>query len=270
MPPRLVSGAIVAFWLVMTAWLIEREVVPMMLADASPSYMPNFTDEIGTPTILWFVERDGTRIGSATSRIMAGKGHTFEFHSTFLFNEKVPLLRQVNSVDRLGEDGKIRGMKVAFHTDKLGTYELRGDVVDDVLEPVILVNGVETRLFEIGKIDMRSQGSTVNTLTLVNRLRNLYEGQTWVSRRFDPFGNLRGQLIGADLLKSYAVPDLIAKVKIDSLHWHRKEVECFTIEYNEPGKDVIARTWVRRRDGLVLQQELNLFGMSVVIHRAPE
>ena len=42
------------------------------------------------------------------------------------------------------------------------------------------------------------------------------------------------------------------------------------IEYREPGKTrVVARTWVRRRDGLVLQQEASHEGMNVVLLRDP-
>ena len=51
--------------------------------------------------------------------------------------------------------------------------------------------------------------------------------------------------------------------------WGKKEVACLVIEYREPGKDVSARTWVRKSDGLVLQQEANHLGFAMILQRVP-
>ncbi|MBI2808959.1 MAG: hypothetical protein HYX68_28585 [Planctomycetes bacterium] len=270
MPPRLISGAILAFWLAMTAWLIEREVVPMMLADASPSYMPNFTDEIGTPTILWFVYHDGNRIGSATSRIVRGPDHTFDFQTNLLFNEKMPSIRQVERSNRVTEAGELRAFKFSITIAKGDTFEIRGKVEAQTLRPRVFYNGMETKLFDLGEIDMGQQGSSVNSMALVNRLRNLHDGQTWTIPPFDPMRNMREKFGGLALLKSFSVPVYIARVKTDALNWHGKQVACYKIEYQEPGKEVTASTWVRRADGLVLQQEAAHFGSEMIVRRAPE
>ena len=40
------TAAIIIFWLGMTGWLIQREVVPMMIADAAPALHINLLDEV--------------------------------------------------------------------------------------------------------------------------------------------------------------------------------------------------------------------------------
>src|ERR1700730_10545815 len=110
MPPRLITGAILVFWLAMTGWLIQREVVPAMLAEASPSFMPNLTAEISAPIITWIILRDGDRIGSAHSRF-AKDGRDFQFRATFNFNDKMETLQHAEIVDRVTDDGR----PVALH-----------------------------------------------------------------------------------------------------------------------------------------------------------
>ena len=66
------------------------------------------------------------------------------------------------------------------------------------------------------------------------------------------------------------VPMLEAEVIVDALPWHGQDapVTCYRIDYHEPGKKVTARTWVRRRDGLVLQQEAEHQGRRIILQRA--
>ncbi|MSQ95186.1 MAG: hypothetical protein EXR98_11610 [Gemmataceae bacterium] len=265
MPPRLITGAILAFWLGMTGWLLYREVMPAMLAEVSPSYMPDFTEELSTPVVTWTIFRDGVQIGHANSRI--GKmGAGFQLNSSFHFNEKVAPLELVESVDLVSDGLKLQGFRYKFVLTDLGTFEVKGKVIDDAMEPKLFVNGAESKLLDLGKIDMGQQSSFVSTLNLVNRLRYLHEGQTWKVHSFDPSSSIQ-KLGGGDLFKLFAVPPLIAQVKTGDLPWDGKDIPCYKIEYREAGKDVTARTWARRLDGLVLRQELSLFGINMVFER---
>jgi hypothetical protein len=265
MPPRLITGAILAFWLGMTGWLLYSEVVPAMLAEVSPSYMPDFTEELSTPVVTWTIYRNGDQIGHANSRI-AKVGSGFQLNSSFLFNDKVAPLELVESVDLVSDDLKLKGLRYKFILTDLGTFEVKGKVIDNALEPHLFVNGVESKILDLGKIDMAQQSSFVSTLNLVNRLRYLHEGQTWKVHSFDPSSSIQ-KLGGGDLFKLFTVPPLIAQVKTGDLVWHGKGVPCYKIEYREAGKDVSARTWASRLDGLVLRQELSLFGINMVFER---
>ena len=109
MPPRLITLAIIAFWLTMTGFLIHYEVMPMMLAEVSPHFQPDLTDEISSPLVGWTVLRDGNRIGSGTSKVIANDDGQFEFRSSFHF-EKLSIgnsahIRSLENVYRVTEDG---------------------------------------------------------------------------------------------------------------------------------------------------------------------
>ena len=281
MPPRLITGAIIAFWLTMTGLLIHREVVPMMLAEVSPHYQPDLTDEIGSPLVGWTVLHEGKRIGSATSKVTGNDDGSYEFRSTFHFDklalgpEKLRInIRLMENTYRVTETGKLLAVstKVAAH---LGgnkeafappdiTIGIEGEVVNDIFEPRVILPGFEHKL---DKIHLRQEGSIVNPMHLVSRLRGLRPGQTWKVKRIDAFQALTEKLM-ADFGKNMNVPALIAEVKTDTLTWDKREVVCNVIEYWELGKEVTARTWVRRSDGLVLQQEAS-FGFEVVLQRVP-
>ena len=276
MPPRMITAGILVFWLAMTALLIQREVVPMMLAEASPNFQPDLTDEIGSPMVGWNIFRDEKRIGSATSKVSANNDSTFELRSTFHFDRfsiGPAHLRTMENMYRVDRDGKL----LAFSTKVSGVFDaakpafgppdytivVEGEVVDEMIEPRVNLAGFEHKL---DKIHLRQEGSIVNPMHLINRLRGLRPGATWKVKRVDAFDALANQFGG--IAKKTKVPDLIATVKLDTLEWDRKEVACHVIEYRDLGKDVSARTWVRRVDGLVLQQEAT-FGFSLKLQRTP-
>ena len=267
MPSRLMTGAILAFWLGMTALLIQREVVPMMVADASPTYQLDLTDEIGAPLIGWRIKNDGKRAGSATSRIVAKEDRGYEFHSTFHFDKALSGLKQIESVDRINEDGKLQALSIKI-THEHGLFEIRGEVVNQAMEPQFL-DGEGNKLFQWGKIDMAQQGSVINTLSLLSRLRRLDEGQTFKVTGLDPFRGV-AHALGGGLIKQMSAPSsLIATVSIGTLTWNKREVSCYKIEYHETGKEVNARTWVRKLDGMVLQQESSHLGFEMTVERIP-
>jgi hypothetical protein len=274
MPPRIITVGIIVFWLAMTALLIQREVVPMMLAEASPNFQPDLTDEIGSPLVGWTIFRDGERVGSGTSRVTANNDATFELRSAFHFDKfSVGLahLRTMENMYRVNPEGKL----LAFSTTVSGnlghkpgfgppdfTGSVEGEVVNDTIEPRVALLGFEHKL---DKIHLRQEGSIVNPMHLVNRLRGLRPGMTWKVKRVDALDAVLTQF---GVAKSKRVPDLIATVKADKLNWDRKEFACNVIEYHEPGKEVNASTWVRRIDGLVLRQEAT-FGFKLTLERAP-
>lgn len=273
MPSRLMIGAILAFWLGMTSLLIQREVVPMMVADASPTYQLDLTDEIGAPLIGWQIKRDGKRAGSATSRIVAKEDRSYEFHSTFHFDKAFLQVKQIENVDRINEDRKLQAFSIKFTLESGLTVEIRGEVANQEMIPSLFIDGEEDKMFQWGKIDMAQQGAVINPMSLLSRLSRLNEGQTWKITMFDPFCGARLP-VGGDLVKHLvkdmsAPPALVAKVTTDKLTWNKKEVSCYKIEYHEPGKDVSARTWVRKLDGMVLQQESSRLSFEMTLERIP-
>jgi hypothetical protein len=170
---------------------------------------------------------------------------------------------------RVTEEGKLLALAAKVQArlgliDQLLTVGIKGEVVNDVLEPHIFLDQLEQKL---DPIDLARQGSILNPMHPLNRLRGLHTGQTWRITMFDPLQGAQNKFVG-DIAKSrVTIPALIAEVKTDTLTWQHREVDCFKIEYHEPGKDVTASTWVRRGDGLVLQQEASHFGFEIISER---
>jgi hypothetical protein len=275
MPHRLITISILAFWMSMTGWLIYREVVPMLLADDSPTVQIDLTDEVGSPLVGWFVyDKKNERIGSAISKIVANKDRSYDFRSSYHF-EKLDFgpgrIRRLENVFRASEDGKLQALSARFEFDAPGVpdivVEVDGEVEDHMLEPRISFKG--QKFLTLDKIDMREQGSVVNPMLLVNRLRGLREGRSWRITLFDPFRGMTAKFIPALVKQAAAMPTLIAEVHADTLFWDRKQVACYRIDYYEPPKEPSARTWVRKIDGLVLQQEANRDGIELVLKRVP-
>jgi hypothetical protein len=279
MPPRLVTAAIIVFWLAMTGWLLEREVVPMMLADASPTYQPDLTDEIGSPVINWEILHNGKHQGSATSRVRANDDRSYDFSSTYLLNGFPVGVAKITSIDltyQVSDDGKLRafatkvtGAVPLFFGQNVLEAEFKGKVVDGESEPRVFLNKQE-QVLGLGKVKVEHQGHFVNSMHLLNRLRGLRAGRTWKITLPDLMGGVQDQLMVSLFKQMKGPPVLIAVVETDTLLWDRKEVPCYKIEYREQGKDeVAARTWARQRDGLVLQQESAQMGIELVLQRMP-
>lgn len=287
MPSRLSITAILAFWLAMTGWLIEREVVPLLFAEVSPSHQISLIDEIRSPPVGWTAFQAGKRIGSVTSRIHANDDDSYEFRSIFHFDQFVlaeafgqkVMINQMEMMDRVSEKGRLQAFSakvaVSLGRKKLVAepdivLELGGDVVNDLLKPRGFYNGEEQKIMDLGTIDVSKQASVLNPMCLVSRLRGLRAGQSWKVTLFDPLQGMTNQFIAGIAKQGMTIPALIAEVKVDSLLWNHQQIVCYKIEYHEPDKEVVARTWVRKNNGLVLQQEAAQYGFELVLVRNPD
>ncbi|MBM3993028.1 MAG: hypothetical protein FJ303_02565 [Planctomycetes bacterium] len=278
MPSRIVTAAIILFWLTMTGWLVYREVVPTMIADASPTYTPDLTDEIGSPQISWTILHNGKRTGGATSQVISNADRSFTFRTAYRFRQFSYLGIEIRSIEvkyNISDAGKLQSLATK-HTilapllskDEI-RLEMKGAVANGVYRPTFFLNDVEEKLPDFGEIRFDQTGNIVNPMHLFNRLRGLRDGQTWKVPRPDPLQGLKKQLPAA-FAKQLSGSTLTAAVSVDTLEWDQREVQCFKIEYRELGKkDLIGRTWVRKADGLVLQQEQSELGMNFTIQRTP-
>jgi hypothetical protein len=279
MPPRIITLGIIVFWLAMTGWLLQREIVPLMVANASPSYQPDLTDELGSPVLNWNIYRNGKREGAATSRVIPNDDRTFDFYSTYLLNGLAigPVQFELIELNyKVSDEGKLRAVAVSvtgtlpiLAGKQLLKGVLKGDVVDDEFEPDVKlhVGKIEEKIPAFEKVQVKQHGHFVNSMHLLNRLRGLREGRTWKISLANLTSDIKGPA-GA-LFKNLKGPgELIAVVGTGTMDWDGRDTPCYKIEYREPGKDEIAgRTWVRKLDGLVLQQEGSQMGIDLVFVR---
>jgi hypothetical protein len=282
MPPRGLVIAIVVFWIGTSCLLFQRSVLPRWRADTAPAFAIELTDEVGSPQVSWEVFRKDKKIGNGTTQIRRQLDRNFEMSQQFRFEDfKVLILdvRRLDTVYRVTRAGQLLAVKVSGQANILGsemTADLGGDVNDGVLAPKLRWHtlGMAPQLIEFDPIEIPERGSVLNPMHLVHRLPRLQEGQRWKVPLFDPIKML-GRVVEQKLPKlPFALPSgpayLEAEVFADKTTWNHAEVECLRVDYSEPGKDRVARTWVRRADGLVLAQDARQNGDDFSIRRVPE
>jgi hypothetical protein len=265
MPPRWLTLTILLFWAGTSGWMVYREVLPRLRAGDPPPFAIDLTDEVSGPAVVWVVLLKGKEVGSGASMVRRMPDRTFKLYSEFAFKD-VDLLprlrfRKFTSMYRVTAEGALREIDASVQGQAAGLelfIHVTGEVEDGMLCPQ--VHGTLIPKTKGAKVPVPV--NVLNPMHLLNKLRGVREGLTWTIPLLDPVSaNLPGQH-SADL----AVVE--GTVVTNTLNWHGEVVPCYTIEYRPIGADrVVARTWVRRRDGLVLQQEANHDGMPLVLQR---
>jgi hypothetical protein len=285
MPSRPVILAIIAFWLATTTWLIYREVLPTLQSREPPPYTIDLADEVSAQSISWSVkqrdtskqvkkEKDPVIIGMVQTQVKRNKAdHHFILSAEFRpRNTNVLGVTQLKSEYTVTRAGDLRELEIRLESFKIGdqTSELviKGKVEKGWFTPSI-PNPGGLLLPPLQPVAVAGHGNVLNPLHPLNRLKGLRAGQQWVQPLFDPL---------AIAVSSVAVPglgppplrQLHAEVMLGVLDWNDiREVPCWKIEYRDGDDRVVARTWVRREDGLVLQQDASHAGRMLILERIP-
>lgn len=273
MPGRWPTAAIVLFWLGMTGWWFTREVVPTWTLEAAPGYVIDLTDEVGARTISWTAYDGEKRIGWGLSRVVRQPDRIYHFLTDFKFQDLTLLrhleIRRMLSGYRVTGEGQLveLGVRVTVGEANRGKskgpdviMEIEGKVENDVLRLRPMFNGKEVDLIRLPSVSVKDKGSVLNPMHLLNRIPGLEEGRRFRLPLLDPLG---GVVPGGNL----SMPVLEGTVHADTLRWAGEEVPCLRIDYAKPGENKTASTWVRRSDGLVLQQEAEFHKSSLRLVR---
>ena len=281
MPSRPLVALIVVFWLAANGALFYREVWPHWRPGEPPPFTVDLTEEVafnklGTSGTTWYVMQKGKRIGFAVSNVVRLPDRTYELQSVYRF-ERLGLfnlieLRKLTSAYHVTEEGELLGLSAEmFLQQPVGRqggfleheFGVTGtvDPEERVLVPKFFYNKQPVDFGAI-KVPVVGQGGAVNPLHPINRVNGLSEGRRWRVPLFDPMSADLGKMLPAEFrefltaFEGVTVPVLEAQVRGAVLEWQDEDVPCFLIEYRKPAEpEPVARTWVRRRDGLVLQQQ---------------
>lgn len=273
MPPRWCTLLIVVFWLATTSWMFYREAWPRLQGGEPPPYTIDLTDEVSIQHVPWKVLHKGEMVGTGRSLVRRQADRTYQLETVFKFDKlqilKLFDLRKMVTLYRVTEAGELRELaaKVVL-SEALSaknkpvemTLEVSGLVEQGKFRPHVRVQGLDQDVPNLDPVDVSGQGNVLNPMHLLNRLSGLRVGQRWRIPLVDPLSSL---VPGQNL----SLPFLEADVKAGTLLWNQEDVPCFKIEYREIGKKVTASTWVRQRDGMVLQQEANHQGLDLVLIR---
>jgi hypothetical protein len=235
------------------------------------------------------------KVGKATTHIVYDPASfTFRLEGQFVLSGLAggAARLEVRSMYRVTREGELREVdahvELGFPAAALTfTGEFGGPVQDDTFQPEarIMVSG-ETQKIEFDSVPLSGRGSLLNPLQPVNRLTGLRPGRTWQIPLFNPLQILTAARIEGKntrdpamvtvltvlaLLKSNANVGQLKRLTAtvldgtQSLFWDDHEETCVVIEYRDGDRS--AHTWVRKKDGTVLQQEFDMGGEQLVLKR---
>ncbi len=286
MPSRWMCLVIVAFWLATSGWFLYREVWLKAQTSQLPLFAIDLTDEAGGVPALWNVYHKGRRVGSGSSSVKKLDDRGYELTCEYLFATafrnpdddagqieftKADLWKfldpqRARSQYRISEDGTLRSMSAELTIKPLGqrtNVKINGDVKEGYLQLVTRtrMNEKELDALKLPPVEVRHR--VLNPMHLLSRLPGLRVGQYGKIPLINPLN------LGVPGAKDLGVPMLYAEVVEGELFWNGSHTPCYKIEYRQPGERVIASTWVRKSDDMVLQQEARHQNMDLVFRRKP-
>jgi len=246
--------------------------LPALQSGEPPPYSIDLADEVSAQAITWKVLQDGKGIGTVQTVVRRHQtDRTFTLEADFkLFNLRflgvdVKKLLSRYVVTRGGDLCELANRLKVTVGSEVVELSVDGKVDNGLFTPVIRVVGPDGKGFPLPKLSpvaVAGHGSVLNPLHPLNRLKGLRAGQHWVQPMFDPL-----LVAVSSLITQAPLRQLNAEVAPGVLSWNGDEVSCWKIEYRERGDKVAARTWVRRDDGLVLQQEASHAMMDLILRR---
>jgi hypothetical protein len=267
MLPRWLTGAIIVFWLGMTGWLAYQQYSLRQRAGEPPPFTIDLTDEVGANEISWNVMIDGKKQGQAYSSVkFRRKDHTFAFKSWLRANDiqLAKLLPKAESLYRVNDNGELTEFEITLVLEQSADQKVlfgavvNGKVDKGAIQPKVWVialgakvdSGISLREIKVAK-------QFLNPMHLLNKVSGLHEGQEWPIQLMEIAG-----------FSTMSLPIVMAKVSGETLSWDGRDVSCYLIEYRELRKQKVhARTWVRQRDGVVLQQQAEYMGRELLFQR---
>jgi hypothetical protein len=274
MPSRYVVLSIVAFWLASMSWLFYRDIRPRLGPDNPPPFSIDLADEAHAHQVRWTLFRDGKRHGYADTFVhYRPEDDTFDVHGVFKLwyaeDQKGTADQTIESIYRVTRDGDLRAIRATVTLAILGatvTGELTGRIQGGRFAPHLHVTGPSLNLErELDAVEVTRRASVLNPLQPVNRLAGVHRGQRWRTPVVDPLANaisvaVQHKPVETKWLQALVLPETQAlDMGRDGL------VPALVVEYT--GEDIMARTWVREIDGLVLRQEVTRQGETLALQR---
>ncbi len=279
MPARPLVYAILGFWLAANGWLFYRELWPRLRAGEPPAFSIDLAGEVAAETISWDVLHNHKRIGVALTKVVFDEpSRTYDLVCDYTYDKGLPVMalldiRKMTSTMRVTRQGELK----SAHVD----VRLRGftgpaemvldlDIKDGLLTPRLELRagaGLLEHKLKLDPVEVSAGGSILNPMHPLNKVRGLREGMHWRLPDVDPLKTAAAAMSQQVTGQTFGFPALFAEVRATTLNWHDKSVECWVIEYREAGKKPSARTWVRRADDVVLQQEAVHQGNQLVLQR---
>lgn len=300
MPPRWLVVLIVVSWVVVTAQLIRRHILPAFYPSDAPPFSVELADEALTPTtVRWQVIRNVKLIGNLkTWTVYRPRDDMFELHteSSNLELVALKLMRLDVKVDLsklltrsvVTRQGELREFHSEGTLTVLGadfSFSFSGQQQGERFTRRVAFDSPFGQSMQTLEPVPAYRGNVLNPLQPHNKLLGLSPGRRWQLPQMDPTSEIVRESVKAMLTKnapddkqaeslgklfeSIGTKTLFAEVLPEPVpaDWLRPPSLCWVIEYREPNGELVAKTWVRKNDGVVLKQEASKGGESLVLIR---
>jgi hypothetical protein len=278
MPSRPVTFAIIAFWLLTAGWFVSRDVLPHWRTGEPPPYTIDLADEtLQHVVIRWTFTLNDRKAGTIrTGLIYRDSDDTFEWTASSpeltlaTIGEISVVVRDFDDAARVTREGDLRALKTNVRLGVQGlnltaTFEMTADVRQGRLyrHALFAAPGFARREWTLEPTDP-PRGNVLNPMHPIPRITGLRPGQEWRQPLTDPRSDII-RTIMPGLPES--PPALQARVLMEPriIEWNGESHTCLVIEYS--GDEYTARTWVRESDGMVLRQEAEAHGETLVLQR---
>jgi hypothetical protein len=161
-------------------------------------------------------------------------------------------------------------MELDFEDGKAGLpgrLAIDGEVREGQLMSRVHIQGMGLKLDIVpNPIQMSARDGCINTMhPLEKGPRGLHEGRKWQVPVIDS-----EDLLQAVINRNVQIGYLNAEVTSGHLRWQGADQACWVIDYRKGRKPrILARTWVRKSDRVILRQEAEWNGTHLVMERGP-
>jgi hypothetical protein len=166
------------------------------------------------------------------------------------------------------QEGKVEGDSF---DSKLQILKVKtgGKIEEQVLNarlPLRALPGPDVLTIPLPSVPVSPRQSFLNPMHPLDKVPDLWESQHWQMPLSDPLGDAIKSLGSWNDIR---MRSLFADVTAQTLHRGDHPEECLVIDYRDPSEDhkLVARTWVRKSDHLVLRQEAAYEGTRLVMDR---
>lgn len=271
MPSRWAQIVIVLFWLLMTTWLVRRDVLPV-LGFGELNYRQLIADRAVAESTHWLLFLDGERLGTAHSTVEPNVdgSHTLQSRTT-LSSE---LLEEEN------EAATQIVVKSKFHVNPVGRLEdftLSLDVdgtpmkvrIDGRVEGDEIVMSSEGFSLLPGDARVKADPDMLmlDMFAPMDRMPDLRVGKKWLTRTINPLSVIfsPAQLFGGGKPKFDVVRHEV--VGMEPAVWDNRSWQCYVVAHYHSSSS--GKTWVRVSDGRVLRRQVPVAGYLLTVELDP-
>lgn len=282
MPARWLTIAIPIFWLVMTGWLVQRDILPRM-GFGDVTYQTVLVNRAVADPANWTLKIDGKSVGSLLTLVEPQENGSYHIIARGNLNSLLSLTQGESDETAVAEErsalpdlqmrsrifvsslGRLEGFTVALGLGGIAKeLQVEGNVTGAELH--LQASGLPVLEGET-RLPIDPEAIVLDQFGPMNRLPGLSVGKTWTTRTVNPLAAFLAQStwLGGSGNALEVIHHTVEGV--ETTEWNGETWPCFVVHHEH--KAATGKSWVRTSDGLVLRQEAPFGGSTIVFEQMP-